>query len=209
MLKFVRYAAWGLIAVGLGTVVAIALAALVFGPGNLRMLAGINEFVAPKAAIGGQFELAGTKGKLVTDETLKGKPSALFFGFTFCPDVCPTTLSDASTWLQSLGKDADRIQIYFVTVDPERDTLEHLKEYLSAFDERIVGLTGTPEQVKTIIKAYRVFAQKVESDDENYQMNHTASVYLLDKDGRFAGTIAYQEKTENALAKLRRLIGSS
>lgn len=145
-------------------------------------------------------------GKPVTERDPEGKPYAMFFGFTHCPEVCPTTLWEASGWIGKLGPDADRFGFYFVTVDPERDTPEMLREYIAAFDPHITGLTGTPEQIEQIKSAYRVFARKVPLGDGEYSMDHTASVYLMHGDGSFAGTIAYQEDSETALAKLRKLI---
>lgn len=158
------------------------------------------------SAIGGPFKLVDQTGATVTDAALKGHPTALFFGYTFCPDVCPTTLYDLTVLMKDLGPDADKLKIYFVTVDPERDTPDKMAAYLQAFDPRISGLTGSREAVDQIVKDYRVYARKVPLDDGSYTMDHTASVYLLDRDGVFTGTIDYQEKTETALAKLKRLI---
>jgi protein SCO1/2 len=133
----------------------------------------------------------------------------MFFGYTFCPDVCPTTLSDLTLYMQDLGTDADKLKVYFVTVDPERDTQAAMASYLQAFDPRIVGLTGSPPAIDTILKEYRVYSRKVEGKDgAPYTMDHTASVYLLDSKGRLVSTIDYQEKPEIAMAKLKRLIGT-
>jgi protein SCO1/2 len=112
-------------------------------------------------------------------------------------------------WLKELGPDADKLKVYFVTVDPERDTQETLASYLSAFDPRIAGLTGSPQAIEKMIKAYRIYARKVPLDGGGYVMDHTASVYLLDDEAVFTGTIDYQEAPDTALAKLRRLIESS
>jgi protein SCO1/2 len=133
----------------------------------------------------------------------------MFFGYTFCPDVCPTTLFEMTGWLEKLGPDADNLGVYFVSVDPERDTQETLAEYLSAFDPRITGLTGTPEEVAEIVKGYRVYARKVPLDSGGYVMDHTATIYLIDSDGVFTGTIDYQEDSDTALKKLRRLVDTS
>lgn len=169
----------------------------------------ISQYFAPKPAIGGAFNLHATRGGSISDEDLPGKPTALFFGYTFCPDVCPTTLYEASTWLAKLGTDADAIRIIFVSVDPERDTLEHLRDYMSAFDPRIIGLTGSRMQVDQIIRAFRVTAERTNidsKDPETYLINHTASVFLLDKNGDFVDAIGYREDTAKALAKIRYLI---
>lgn len=171
----------------------------------------ISQHFAPKPAIGGPFRLQATHGETVTEKDLPGKPTALFFGYTFCPDVCPTTLYEASGWLAKLGTDASAVKIIFVTVDPERDTLEHLRDYMSAFDPRIIGLTGSRKQVDQIIQAFRITAERDNIDNEDpetYLINHTASVYLLDKNGAFVDAIGYQEDTAKALEKIRFLIRS-
>lgn len=177
----------------------------------------VGTLLAPKPAIGGSFSLTGTNGKTITQDTLVGSPTALFFGYTFCPDVCPTTLYEASNWLKQLGPDGDRIKIYFVSVDPQRDSRDHLTEYMSAFDDRIVGLTGSQQAIDQIVQAYRVYVEKNPAVDQDspqtegdtsdeYLINHTASVYLLGKDGQFVDTIAYQQDQAKALEKLRYLI---
>jgi protein SCO1/2 len=161
------------------------------------------------AQIGGPFTLTDQNGNTVTEAALQGHPSALFFGYTYCPDVCPTTLADLTGWMQQLGADADRLKVYFVTVDPERDTRETMASYLQAFDPRIVGLTGSRDQVDQILKDYRVFSRKVPGADGSYTMDHTATVYLLDKTAQFVATLDYQEKPDVALQKLKRLAGTS
>ena len=159
------------------------------------------------SSIGGPFTLTDTSGRTVTDATLRGKPTAMFFGFTFCPDVCPTTLSDLTSDLQALGSDADRLNVVFVTVDPERDTPEQLRRYLSAFDRRIIGLTGTPAQVQAAERAYRVVASRQPLPDGGYTMDHTAYVMLFDAQGRFVEPISLQQAPEQRRAALRRLLG--
>ena len=159
------------------------------------------------ASIGGPFSLTDQTGATVTQAALQGHPSALFFGYTYCPDVCPTTLADMTTWLAQLGPASDKLKVYFVTVDPERDTAAHMKSYLEAFDPRITGLTGTRPQIDAMLKAYRVFSRKV-GDGPDYSMDHTASVYLLDDKAEFVGTVDWQEKEESVMAKLKRLVGA-
>ena len=161
------------------------------------------------AMIGGPFALTDQHGATVTDAVLKGHPSAIFFGYTYCPDVCPTTLADMSDWLQKLGPDGDRLKVYFVTVDPERDTREQLAAYLQAFDARITGLTGSRPAVDQMLKEYRVYSRKVPLDGGGYSMDHAASVYLLDKDAAFAGTVDYKDDPDKALAKLKRLLAGA
>ncbi len=157
-------------------------------------------------SVGGPFELIGTDGQTVTDRDFAGKPRAMFFGFTYCPDVCPTTLADVGTWLKALGDKADDIRFIFVSIDPERDTPQLIKDYLSAFDPRITGLTGSVQQVDAIKRNYRVYAKKVPTEDGDYTMDHTAGVYLFDKNGTFAGTVDYTEPAETAVKKIEAVL---
>ena len=159
--------------------------------------------------IGGPFTLTDQNGNTVTEAALQGHPSALYFGYTYCPDVCPTTLADLTQWMGDLGADADKMKVYFVTVDPERDTRAVMAAYMQAFDPRFTALTGTRAQIDEIVKAYHIYARKVPGSDGSYTMDHTATVFLLDSRARLVSTIDYQEKTDKALAKLRRLIGTS
>lgn len=201
-LKLFRYVAWAAVAV-----LAAASGFLVY-----QQTAG-NEnsgsLIEPLAAIGGPFELVDGNGDTVTDATFAGKPLVLFFGFTYCPDVCPTTLSELQGWIEALGPDADKLNYAFVTVDPERDTPDVMRDYVWAFDTRIAPLTGSREQIDAVIKAYRVYAKKVPLDDGDYTMDHSAAVYLMNSDNKFVGTIAYAEAEETALQKLRRLIANA
>ncbi len=163
-----------------------------------------------RPAVGGSFALTDPKGNTVTNETLKGKPFAIFFGFTRCPDVCPTTLNDLSQLYAQLGKDAQKLNIVFVSVDPEQDRPEDIGQYLTLFDAPIIGLTGTDEQLRQITRAYRVVYEKVALDDSNgdYTIDHTATVFLMDANGNFSGTIDMHEPRETGLAKLQRLVGA-
>ncbi|MEP3048699.1 MAG: SCO family protein [Roseibium sp.] len=201
-LKLFRYAAWAAVAV-----LAVVSGALVYMQTTSSKNSG--ALIEPLAAIGGPFELVNGKGETVTDKTFAGKPTAMFFGFTFCPDVCPTTLSELQGWMEALGPDADRLNYAFVTVDPERDTPDVIQDYVWAFDERITPLTGSRDQVDAMMKTYRVYAKRVPLDDGDYTMDHSAAVYLMNEDNKFVGTIAYGEAEENALAKLKRLIENS
>lgn len=169
---------------------------------------GSTERTASVAAardIGGPFTMLDENGRRVTEADLTGKPSVLFFGFTYCPDVCPTTLFELTALMERLGRQADAMNVVMVTVDPERDTPEILKEYLGAFDERLRGFTGTPEEVRAIADAYRVEIERVETDT-GYLVNHTALVFLMDAANEFVGTISYHEDADVAYAKLRRLL---
>ena len=157
--------------------------------------------------IGAPFRLTTQTGRPFDSAELKGSPYVLFFGFTQCPDVCPTTLLEMTQHLQALGADADKLKVLFVTVDPERDTIQLLKDYLSAFDSRIIGLTGTPAEIAAVAGSYRAYYERVPTKD-GYTMNHAASVYMMDGDGQFAGTFNFQEKSEIQRDKLRRLLGA-
>jgi len=159
------------------------------------------------AVIGGPFALTDPSGHAVTEASLAGKPFAIFFGYTHCPDVCPTTLSDMTDWLKALGPDADKLRLVFVTVDPARDTPSALGDYMKAFDSRILALTGSEDAIAKTLLAYRVYAKKVEVKGDNYSMDHTAAVYLMDRDGKLHALIGYGEKPEASLAKLRELVG--
>jgi protein SCO1 len=157
--------------------------------------------------IGGPFTLVDDTGATVTEKTLAGKPYTMYFGYTFCPDVCPTTLLDLSRWIKKLGPDAHGLNYVFVTVDPERDTVQSLHAYLSSFDKRIRGYTGTPAEIAQVAREYRVYYKKVPTDDGGYTMDHSAIIYLMDADGKFVTVIPYQENDASAIAKLKNLAG--
>jgi protein SCO1 len=156
------------------------------------------------AAVGGPFHLEDQNGKPVSDQDLKGRPFLVFFGFTHCPDICPTTLFEMSQVMHVLGPDADRTAAVFITVDPERDTPAVIKDYLSNFDPHVRGLTGDQASVNAALKAYRVYAKKVPLDNGDYTMDHTALVYLMDKDGRFVAPFNVNRTPEAEAADLRR-----
>ena len=158
------------------------------------------------SAIGGPFVLTDQDGKPITDQDLKGEPLLVFFGYTHCPDICPTTLFEMSEVMRALGKDADRIGALFITVDPERDTPEGMKDYLSSFDPHLHGATGDAKAIDAVEKAYRVYAKKVPTDKGDYSMDHTALVYLMDKQGRFVAPFKLDRKPEEAAADLRRYL---
>jgi protein SCO1 len=158
------------------------------------------------AAIGGPFRLVDQNGTTVTDADLKGKPYLVFFGFTHCPDVCPTTLMEMSEVLDKLGPDANRVVALFITVDPERDTPAELKDYLSSFNPRVKGLTGDPAAVGQVAKSYRVYMKKVPLENGDYTMDHTALVYLMDRNGKFVAPFNLKRPPEDAAADLRRYL---
>ncbi|OPF95559.1 SCO family protein [Rhodopseudomonas palustris] len=171
----------------------------------LWLLGGLQKISAP-ATIGGAFRLTDQNGQVITEQSMKGKPTLIFFGFTRCPDVCPTSLFELSQVLGAMGPDADRINAYFVSVDPERDTPQSMKDYLSSFDPHLKGLVGTPEATEKIEKAYRVYAKKVPLKDGDYTMDHTALIYLMDKSGNFVSPFNIKRKPEEAAADLKRYL---
>jgi protein SCO1 len=156
--------------------------------------------------IGGPFELVDQDGIRVTDKTFAGKPSVIFFGYTSCPDVCPTTLFNLSAWLKAIGPDADKLNILFISIDPERDTSAHLKEYLSSFDSRIRGLTGTDKQITAAAKEFHVIYFKgVQLEEGRYTMDHTMVIYLMDRTGKLVDSISSQTEDKFAIEALRQI----
>jgi protein SCO1/2 len=182
-----------------GLVLCFAVVLLVTGRGSTPM-------IAASSAIGGSFRLTDQDGKTITDQDLKGRPFLVFFGFTHCPEVCPTALFDISEILGKLGPDAEKVNALFITVDPERDTPEKLKEYLSSFNPRLIGVGGDAEALAAVAKAYRVYYKKIPLKDGDYTMDHTAIVYLMDKNGQFVAPFSLKRRPEDAAADLRRYL---
>jgi protein SCO1/2 len=162
-----------------------------------------NDVTQP-SSVGGPFSLTDQNGRAVSDQDFKGKPFLVFFGFTHCPDICPTTLFEISEVLKRLGPDADKTAALFISVDPERDTPDKLKDYVSSFHPRIFGLTGTADAINAVEKEYRVYAKKVPLKEGDYTMDHTAVVYLMGKDGRFVAPFNLQKSADEAANELRR-----
>jgi protein SCO1 len=150
------------------------------------------------------FALTDHEGGPVGPETLIGQPSILFFGFTFCPDVCPTTLSDISGWLDDLGAEAEQLNTVFITVDPERDTVDVMAEYVGYFHPAIRAWTGSEAEIAKAAEGFRASYERVPAESGGYTMNHAASVFLFDAAGRFVSTIDYHEPREIAVPKIRR-----
>jgi protein SCO1/2 len=173
---------------------------LITGPGN----SPIAQVGAPP--IGGPFRLVDQDGKAVTEQDLQGRPSLLFFGFTNCPDICPTALFEMSEVLNRLGNDAEKVNAVFVTVDPERDRPEVMKDYLSNFNPRLRGFTGDPTDLTAMLKSYRVYWRKVPQPNGEYTMDHSAAVYLMDKQVHFIAPFSLKRKPEDAAADLRRYL---
>jgi len=168
-------------------------------------MGGVSK-VAQPAAIGGPFQLTDQNGKAVTDKSLKGKPTLIFFGYTHCPDVCPTSLFEISEVLRAMGRDADKVNAIFISVDPERDTPAAMKDYLSSFDPHLEGLSGDPAETAKVITSYRVYAKKVPTKDGDYTMDHTALIYLMDRDGRFVSPFNLKRTPEEAAVELKRYL---
>ncbi len=155
----------------------------------------------------GDYQLMTASGEAFTHDSFMGSPSMLFFGFTHCPEVCPTSLAEMASWYETLGDEARDLKAWFVTVDPERDTAEIIGDYV-AWTGHVTGVTGSLEEIEKAAKAWGVYYEKVPLEGGDYTMDHTASVFLLDENGEFQGTIAYRENSDTALAKLRRLLAS-
>ena len=166
--------------------------------------------VVPIGVTGSPFALESTKGGTFTQADLKGTPSLVFFGYTFCPDVCPTTMADIVNWRGELGGlGPDKLRTIFVTVDPHRDTQQVLTDYLGSFDSNVIGLYGDDAATTAAKASFGVFSENGTPDKTgNYPVNHTADVFLIDASGHYQGTISYGEAKASALAKIKRLIGS-
>lgn len=204
LLKIIRIMAWSAVVVVGG----ILLAASGLLPGLDRP--GTSPTTSTGvAAVGGPFELTTHLGKTVTNEDLEGRPYLVFFGFTHCPDICPTTLFELTSLFDDLGPAADKIMPLFITVDPERDTQELLASYLTSFDDRIIALRGTKDQTEQAAKAYAAYYEQVPLEGGSYTMDHTAGVYLIDAEGNFMGMLDSHEPRETQLQKLRRLAGTA
>jgi protein SCO1/2 len=165
-----------------------------------------GETARQASAVGGPFALTDQEGRRVTEADLKGKPTIVFFGFTRCPDICPTALYEITQAFAALGPDADKAQALLVTVDPERDTPEALKAYLSSFAPQIRGLTGSPDAVERTVKAYKAYAKKQPLKDGGYTVDHTAIVYLMDRNGAFVAPLNLKRPPDEIAAEIRRYV---
>lgn len=201
--KIFRIVIWGLVAL---------LAAWLFILGNRTAPptgSTINVMEPSTPAIGNPFELVSHTGKVVNNVALRGKPYLVFFGFTHCPDICPTTLFELTDLMKELGSAADEFNVAFISVDPERDTQEMLSGYMTSFDPRIMALRGDIEKTETAVKAFAAYSRKVPTEGGNYTMDHTAGVYLMDAKGQFKGTLDMHESREIRLQKIRNLLATS
>jgi protein SCO1/2 len=169
-----------------------------------------QESLLSEAPFGVPFSLVRQDGTPISEQAFRGKPTALFFGFTNCPEICPTTVYELSGWMKAVDPDKSRLQAYFVSVDPTRDTPTALNTYLSNVTDRVIGISGDPAKVEAMARGFKVYFKKVPTDpakpDGDYTMDHTASVFLLDREGRFVGTISYGENPQVAEEKLQKLI---
>lgn len=194
-LRILRIALW--------TTVALALAALVWFQvvePRLNQPAGMHSDLGK-----GDYQLVTTDGQPFTQDSMKGQPTAVFFGFTHCPDVCPTTLGEVMAWQEDLEAEDQELRVLFVTVDPERDTQEILGEYVS-WVPGVTGITGTPEEIAKATRAFRVYARKAPLNEGGYNVDHSTQVLLFDAQGDYFGLIGYQEPHERAMGTLRRLL---
>ncbi|MEQ8664878.1 MAG: SCO family protein [Rhodospirillales bacterium] len=200
-LRTVRYALWGLV------ILAAAVSAYLAVSGNRQSAddGAISSKEAMRSSIKADFELVDHQGALVTEESYRGSYMLVFFGFTNCPDVCPTTLSKIAQVMTLLGTAAEKVKPLFITVDPERDTPERMAEYVAAFDERIVGLSGTPEQVKTAADSFKIYFAKVDQDGapDGYTMDHTAYTYLFNAAGEFEEFFSDHDEATNIAARIQ------
>jgi protein SCO1/2 len=171
-------------------------------------LAGASGAAARTVTIGGPFALTAADGAAVTDADFRGRWLLVSFGYTFCPDICPTTLATVAQALDLLGPDAARLQPVFITVDPARDTPEVMGAYTAAFDARIVGLTGSPERIAAVAKSYGAHFETHAAgpDDRFYAVDHTSRLYVMDPDGAFVRAIAYHETSESIAGTLREIM---
>ena len=159
----------------------------------------------PMATIGGPFTLTASSGNPFSSTELNEKPAAVFFGFTHCPDVCPTTIARLTKLRRELGKGDDALSIVFISVDPERDTPAEVDNYMKLYDTPVIGLTGTVAQIEQVKKQFGIFSRKVEQPGGSYSVDHTATVILLDRNGQFTATLSPEEGNDVALDKLRRI----
>jgi protein SCO1/2 len=183
-----------------GFFIACALLAVIVCAAAGFLSSGFRAVAPAPSLIGGPFKLVGAEGRVVTDADMKGEPFLVFFGYTHCPDICPATLAEISDVLAKMpGKP---IRALFITIDPERDTAPIMKDYVSNFDPRIVGLTGDRQAIDQVEHAYRVYARKAPQEGGDYTMDHSAVVYLMDSKGRFVEAFNLDRKPEDSAKEL-------
>ena len=166
-----------------------------------------GEYRSAAIEFGAPFKMTTTKGGELDLATLKGAPYGIFFGFTQCPEVCPTTLNDMSVAMKELGEPAKNFRLLFVTVDPDRDTSDVMRDYISNFDPRIEGLIPTDQELEKVAKDFHIYYKKVPTSDGGYTMDHTASLFLFDANGKLKSTVSFEEDKAVRMEKLRKLLG--
>lgn len=176
----------------------VALVEVALHPDRMRS-AAVRHF-------GGPFQLVDQSGRPFTDRDLRAHPTVLFFGYTHCPDICPTALADLSRWQGALGQDADRLQFVFVTVDPDRDTPSVLRDFLKDFPGRFIALSGPPAKVRAMLKSYPITADRASETNGGYSVDHTSSVFLVDGGGRLDGVLSLEDDQSYAVAKLHEFV---
>ncbi|MBC8130912.1 MAG: SCO family protein [Rhizobiaceae bacterium] len=201
-LALIRWMLWGLVA-GVSVLLAVALTGVVDLRSGTR---AAGTMTASPAPIGGEFTLVDEDGTTRTWSSFRDKPVTVFFGFTNCPDICPTTLAELTLLLQGMGPRGDDLSVLLVSGDPKRDTPAVLKEYLASFDPRITALTGPEAEIDAAFSAFKAYRKIVPLEGEDYTVDHSAGVYLYDRDGDFAGTLDMHEPQEVRVAKLERLL---
>ncbi len=201
-MRLTRSILWGLLAAVLIAVGGLV-ASRLLEPEHSRTVEGTSS------AISGTFRLLDHTGREVTEKTYDGKWRLVFFGYTFCPDICPTTLSTIADVMDLLGADAERVQPLFISIDPERDDVEAVAAFVKAFHPSIVGLTGTPEQIAATARSFRVYYARIEDESapEGYLMDHSAFIYLMGPDGRFVTVLREADGAEKIAAEIRRRMG--
>lgn len=197
-----------ILSVAAGLIVGLAAAVAVIPGVREKLLPFSNTEVSGKALVGGPFTLVDDTGKRVTDKDYRGRYMLVFFGYTACPDICPAGLQLISAALDKLGPKADRVTPIFISVDPGRDTPQKLAAYVKSFNPHLVGLTGTPEEIAAVAKAYKVFYQKVpnQSSPADYGMDHTSIIYLMDPNGEFVAHFTPTTTLDAMTAKLDKLL---
>lgn len=202
-LRAVRYISWALIAITIGVIGTTLLDWKILD----RHEHARDSLPQSAMLLGGPFTMVDHTGRTVTEKNFLGRPFVVFFGFTHCPDICPTTLSWLSDLVEKAVPEGDGPRIIFVTVDPERDTVDVLSNYIGSFGSGIVGLTGSLDQVTEMAKAWKVYFKKAPLESGGYTMDHTSSIILMDKEGKFRGTLDLHDATpDNNLKKLAKLI---
>ena len=162
-----------------------------------------DEYVA--SVTGSSFSLKDVNNNTITEKSFEGPATALFFGFTNCPDVCPMTLNKLNIISEQLKKDQNKLKIFFISIDPERDTPEVMRDYLSSFGDQFIGITGEPEKIFTLSKSWGIVKEKIFTEDGNYTLNHSSPIILL-KDGKYVATIRQQDDIKKSLKKIKKYL---